>query len=58
VQLVFEHGARLPDPEGHLSGTGRQVRTLALEAGADIDADVVVRFLDRAVDLGTALRAR
>ncbi|TQN40842.1 hypothetical protein FHU33_0193 [Blastococcus colisei] len=57
VQLVFEHGARLPDPEGHLSGTGRQVRALDVAAGAPVDADVVTRFLDLAVDQGPSLRA-
>ncbi|MGY1803333.1 DUF1801 domain-containing protein [Blastococcus sp. SYSU D00922] len=58
VQLVFEHGARLPDPEGRLSGTGRQVRTLDLPVGEEPDADAVVHFLDLAVELGAALRAR
>ncbi len=58
VQLVFEHGARLPDPEGRLSGTGAQVRTLEFPAGADVDAELVVRFLDPAVELGAALRRR
>ena len=58
VQLVFEHGARLPDPEGRLSGTGSQVRTLDVPAGSDVDAAVVAEFLDLAVELGIALRAR
>ncbi len=58
VQLVFELGARLPDPEARLSGTGKQVRTLDWAAGEPIDAEVVVRFLDLAVDLGAALRTR
>jgi hypothetical protein len=58
VQLVFEHGARLPDPDGRLSGTGRQVRTLEFSDEADVEADVVVRFLDLAVELGAALRTR
>jgi len=58
VQLVFEHGARLPDPEGRLSGTGRQVRTIEFRGEADVDTDLVVLFLDLAVDLGAALRAR
>jgi hypothetical protein len=56
VQLVFEHGARLPDPDGRLSGSGKQVRALDLRAGDDVDPDVVVRFLDLAIDLGAALR--
>ena len=58
VQLVFEHGARLPDPEGLLTGTGAQVRALRFSGPADVDADVVTRFLDLAVDLGAALRRR
>jgi hypothetical protein len=58
VQLVFEHGARLPDPEHRLSGTGRQVRALDLVDPADVDADVVTGFLDIAVELGAGLRAR
>jgi hypothetical protein len=58
VQLVFEHGARLPDPEGRLSGTGRQVRTLDLAGPEDVDADVVTGFLDLAVELGVGLRSR
>jgi hypothetical protein len=58
VQLVFEHGARLPDPEARLSGTGRQVRTLEFPAGSAVDAAVVAEFLDLAVELGVALRAR
>ncbi len=58
VQLVFEHGARLPDPEGRLSGTGKQVRTLDLTAPDEVDAAVVATFLDHAVELGAALRSR
>jgi hypothetical protein len=58
VQLVLEHGARLPDPEARLSGDGKQVRTLDFPAGADVDEDVVVPFLDLAVELGAALRRR
>jgi len=58
VQLVFEHGARLPDPERRLSGSGRQVRALDLTAPDQVDAEVVGTFLDHAVELGAALRAR
>ncbi|MGY1630759.1 DUF1801 domain-containing protein [Geodermatophilus sp. SYSU D01186] len=57
VQLVFEHGVRLPDPEHRLSGTGRQVRTLDLAAPEDVDPDVVTGFLDLAVELGAGLRS-
>jgi len=58
VQLVFEHGARLPDPEGRLGGSGRQVRALEFRGAADVEPEVVVHFLDLAVELGAALRAR
>ena len=58
VQLVFEHGARLPDPEGRLTGTGRQVRALEFTAPDEVDPAVVVPFLDHAVELGAGLRAR
>jgi hypothetical protein len=58
VQLVFEHGARLPDPHGMLTGTGRQVRVLPFRTEDDVDADVVLEYLDLAVELGAGLRGR
>ena len=58
VQLVFERGALLPDPHSRLGGTGRQVRTLEFPVGADVDADVVLEFLDLAVDIGARARGR
>ena len=58
VDLVFEHGALLPDPDGHLTGTTRQVRTLRLRPDDELDPRVVVEFLDAAVELGSGLRAR
>jgi hypothetical protein len=58
VQLVFERGALLPDPHHRLGGTGRQVRTLDFAWVDDIDAEVVLEFLDLAVDVGTRARSR
>ncbi len=58
VDLVFEHGARLPDPDAHLVGDTRQVRTLRLSPDADVDPRVVAELLDAAVELGAALRRR
>jgi hypothetical protein len=58
VDLVFEHGARLPDPDGHLTGETRQVRTLQVRPDHDLAPDVVVELLDAAVELGTRLRGR
>jgi hypothetical protein len=58
VDLVFEQGALLPDPDGRLSGTTRQVRTLQVRPDDDVDPGVVAEFLDAAVELGTGLHAR
>ena len=58
VQLVFERGADLPDPDGLLTGSGKQVRMLVFTCAHDVDEDVVGRYLDLAVDLGAALRRR
>jgi hypothetical protein len=58
VQLVLVRGALLPDPEGLLSGSGKQARTLVFATAADVDEDVVTRFLDLTVDLAAALRRR
>jgi hypothetical protein len=58
VQLVFERGALLPDPHHLLGGTGGQVRTLEFTAEADVDAEMVLEFLDLAVDVGARARSR
>jgi hypothetical protein len=56
VQLVFERGALLPDPDGRLTGTGRQVRVLEFADVRTVDPAVVVEFLDLAVELGAGSR--
>ena len=58
VQLVFERGALLPDPQHRLGGTGRQVRSLEFTAPEDVDAEVVQEFLDLALDIGARARSR
>ncbi len=58
VQLVFEHGARMPDPHGMLTGTGRQVRMIEFTDARAVDPAVVAEYLDLAVELGAALRSR
>ncbi|WP_369135851.1 DUF1801 domain-containing protein [Modestobacter sp. I12A-02662] len=52
VQLVFERGVLLPDPERRLVGTGRTVRSLELSDATDADLEVVVEYLDQAIALG------
>jgi hypothetical protein len=58
VQLVFERGALLPDPHHRLSGSGRQVRTMEFTPQDDVDADVIIEFLDLAIDVGAHARNR
>lgn len=58
VDPVLEHGARSPDPDDRLTGSGRQVRTLGVPAAAEVDAAVVTEFLDLAVAFGTARSGR
>jgi hypothetical protein len=58
VQLVFERGTLLPDPERRLTGTGRRVRALEFADEDDVDPDVVLEFLDCALDVGARVRAR
>jgi hypothetical protein len=57
VQLVYERGAQLSDPDRLLGGSGRTVRTLEFPSAAAVDPAVVVAFLDQAVELGAALRS-
>jgi hypothetical protein len=57
VQLVFERGAQLPDPDGLLGGSGRTVRTLEFSSATTVDPAVVTGFLDLAVEIGAALRS-
>jgi hypothetical protein len=58
VDLVFERGALLPDPHSRLTGTGRQVRSLQFPPEDDVDPEVVLEYLDLAVELGVASRGR
>ena len=58
VQLALVRGARLPDPDGLLTGSGKQLRMLVFASAADVDEDVVTRYLDLTVELGSALRER
>ena len=55
VRLAFEHGASLPDPEGLLTGSGRQVRYVVLTPGAAVPREAIRDLLDAAL-LHGALR--
>ncbi len=49
VDLLFEHGASLPDPEGRLRGEGAQTRVLPV-AAANADAErAILELVQQAV---------
>ena len=49
VNLGFNHGADLPDPQGLLQGSGRQVRHIRIASTADLERAFVRRFVKAAV---------
>jgi hypothetical protein len=51
VKLGFEFGVLLTDPDGLLTGTGRQLRYVDLPVGADVPVDALVRLLREVVEL-------
>jgi hypothetical protein len=51
VDVAFEFGVLLADPEGVLEGDGKQVRYLRLRHSGDLRAAVFQRLLHEAIDL-------
>lgn len=59
VRLLFEHGARLDDPDGILQGEGvRQVRWIVVRPGSRLPRGAISRMLVRAVLHGSMHRRR
>ena len=52
VSLYFMHGARLPDPQKVLKGSGNQGRFIRLESGEELDDPGVEALLQAAIRLG------
>ena len=59
VEVVFERGAALADPDGILEGGERmkQVRYVTLRPGTKVPRDAIVRLLHTAVHHGALRRA-
>jgi hypothetical protein len=51
VDLIFEFGSLLDDPDGVLSGDAKQTRYIRFHEPKDIQDDTVKRFLKTALDL-------
>lgn len=49
VQLLFEHGASLPDPEGVLEGAGSQTRLIRLATVDAVRPDTIARYVQQAI---------
>ena len=50
VTLVFAYGVRLDDPDGRLSGGGRQVRHVRLRSAADLADPAIVALVRQAAE--------
>ncbi len=60
VRLIFEHGAKLDDPDGLLEGRGkvRQVRYVTVRRPADVKVRALARLVRAALAHGVLRRAR
>jgi hypothetical protein len=50
VTLCFLFGAKLSDPQGILTGSGKQVRTVRLESSDDLDDPAVAELIAKAIE--------
>lgn len=51
VNLVFFHGAELPDPHGVLRGTGKQMRHIRLDSPKDLRPSYLRGYIRSAIEL-------
>jgi hypothetical protein len=49
VSLFLLHGAKIPDPQKILKGSGKQVRHLVLESAASLDTPAIQALIERAL---------
>jgi hypothetical protein len=50
VNLGFNRGAALPDPQGVLTGTGKLIRHMSFRTHDDLDRPYLRRYLQAAID--------
>lgn len=55
VNLGFDRGTELDDPDSRLAGTGKLIRHIRLKSIADARDPAVVRLIEQAVDQGRAM---
>jgi hypothetical protein len=49
VDLLFEHGASMADPDGVLEGGGAQTRVLRIDAPSAGRAELITRYVQQAI---------
>ncbi len=49
VNLGFQRGALLPDPDGVMEGTGKAIRHIKVESAADLKRPLLKRYLRAAI---------
>ena len=55
VNIGFDRGTELEDPDGLLKGTGKLIRHIRLKNASDIKQDSIIRLNDKAVEQGRAM---
>jgi hypothetical protein len=50
VNLGFNHGALLPDPNGVLAGTGKSIRHITIRYQSELDRPFIRRYLQAAIE--------
>lgn len=55
VNLGFDHGSALMDPDGLLQGTGKRIRHIRLSQVADLRREPVLHLVEQAVAQGLAM---
>ena len=52
VNIGFDRGTELQDPDGLLAGTGTKIRHIRLSHASDVKRDSIIRLIDAAVEQG------
>jgi len=55
LQIQFDRGIELEDPEGFLKGTGKLIRHIRLNTVSDVKQDSIIRLIEAAVEQGRAM---
>ncbi|MFY9270127.1 MAG: DUF1801 domain-containing protein [Candidatus Manganitrophaceae bacterium] len=58
VKLGFEYGVFLPDPEGLLQGSGKQVRYIVIKEKKEIRVGAIKRLIRAAIRLPSGRKAK